>query len=67
MAVERSAAMRRDYPTDTVMCSSCAGTGEYDWNEIDIYSTCATCGGSGEVEVCAQCHDSGDECGACGV
>jgi hypothetical protein len=24
-------------------------------------------GGRGEIEVCAQCHDSGDECDACGV
>lgn len=54
------------YPLDTVMCSTCAGTGEYDWDEIDIFSTCGTCGGRGEIEVCAQCHDSGEECDACG-
>lgn len=52
-------------PTDTVMCSACSGTGEYDWDEIDIFTRCATCGGRGEVEVCAQCHGCGDECAAC--
>jgi RecJ-like exonuclease len=55
------------YPTDTVMCPACSGTGEYDWGEIDVFTKCGTCGGIGEVEVCSQCHDSGDECGACGV
>ena len=53
------------YPTDTVMCSACSGTGEYDWGEIDVFSRCGTCGGRGELEVCAQCHDSGDDCAAC--
>lgn len=55
------------FSTDTVMCSACSGTGEYDWGEIDIFTRCGTCGGVGEIEVCAQCHDSGDECAACGV
>ena len=50
---------------DTVMCSSCSGTGEYDWGEM--FTRCGTCDGRGEIDVCAQCHDSGDECAACGV
>jgi hypothetical protein len=55
------------YPLVTVMCSACCGTGEYDWDEIDIFTSCGTCGGRGEIEVCAQCYDSGDECEVCGV
>jgi hypothetical protein len=55
------------HPTETVMCRSCNGSGEYDWDEIDIFTRCASCDGCGEVEVCAQCLDSGYECDACGV
>lgn len=53
-------------PTEIVACPRCDGIGEVE-DDLWVWVRCASCWGQGEIEVCAQCHDSGDECGACGV
>lgn len=51
-----------DYPTDFVDCDRCDGTGEREY-ELDLfmsdYGRCIDCGGTGQIEVCANCYDEG--------
>jgi DnaJ-class molecular chaperone len=53
------------YPTELVDCDRCDGMGEVE-DDLWVWTRCYSCWGRGMVEVCAQCHDDGEECDACG-
>ena len=59
--------MNTRYELETVECPDCEGRGEILWDMPDVWARCSQCWGTGDVEVCAQCYDSGDPCGACGL
>ena len=55
----------RVYPTETVECPSCDGTGERLGDVPDVYVRCYSCFGRGTVEVCANCLDWDEDCSVC--
>jgi hypothetical protein len=54
-------------PTEFVECDRCDGDGEIEGEDFFCYPrVCWQCGGTGTVEVCASCLDTGEECDVCG-
>lgn len=58
-----------DYETEEVECGKCDGCGQVEWvDEVfdDLrHGFCWECGGSGVVEVCANCYDDWNGCSVC--
>jgi DnaJ-class molecular chaperone len=56
--------MIRSYPTEVVDCPQCHGMGEIE-DDLWVWTRCYSCFGQGEIEVCAYCLESGDDCDVC--
>lgn len=41
---------------EPVPCPSCEGPGGFEGDHTEPDSVCETCNGSGEIEVCPNCH-----------
>ena len=62
----RTAQPRREWrDEDWIDCPRCDGIGEVE-DDLWVWTRCYSCLGRGEIEVCAFCLDSGEECDVCG-